>query len=93
MPSDPFAVLELVHDEESFLRFLNALAEDRADEAAKDRQNPSSPYGPGANGWENVTIESFLSAAVRWAREGNQSHSGNTWRRCAEILYAGKIYE
>ncbi len=45
-------LLDAVADEDSFIRFLSALAEDRADEVKKESQNPSSPHGPGANGWE-----------------------------------------
>lgn len=59
---------------------------------------PSSPWGPGANGWENGSIETFLHAAAAW---GNQTRHGlvdydppaNPWQRCAEILLMGKHYE
>jgi hypothetical protein len=89
-----------VCDEESFLRFLLALSSDREDSVAKEAIKPSSPYGPDANGWENTTIESFLFASVRWAQDSvnglplaDYVPSSNPWRRCAEILHAGKIYE
>lgn len=93
-------LLESVSDEESFLDFLFALAADREDSTAKEAVQPSSPYGPDANGWENTTIDRFLFAAVQWARAsakglpltGYQPPS-NLWRRCAEILYLGKSYE
>jgi hypothetical protein len=39
-----------VVDEESFIRFLSALARDRAEEVSEERLHPSSPYGAGANG-------------------------------------------
>ena len=89
---------DAVVDEESFVRFLSALAEDRADEVAKEKRNPSSPYGPGANGWENGTIESFLERASAWAessRDGLEYYEKpkNPWKRCADIIYMGKIYE
>jgi hypothetical protein len=100
MPQEPFDLLESVCDEESFLRFLIALAADREDSTAKETVQPSSPYGPDANGWENTTIDRFLFAAVEWARASEKGlpladyePSSNPWRRCAEILYAGKIYE
>lgn len=89
---DPFDVLEAVHDEASFVAFLDALAADRKDEVRKEKANPSSPSGPGANGWENGTIEAFLEAAVAWAGS-YPIRSANPWRRCAEILYMGKTYE
>lgn len=55
-------VLDAVCDEESFVCFLEALAADHADEVEKENCNPSPPYNPGANGWENGTIEAFLEA-------------------------------
>jgi hypothetical protein len=100
MSRDPYELLESVCDEESFLRFLLALAADREDSVAKEEANPSSPFGPDANGWENTTIERFLFAAVDWARAStgglplaNYEPSSNPWRRCAEILAAGMSYE
>lgn len=93
-------LLESVCDEESFLRFLFALAADREDSTAKETVQPSSPYGPDANGWENTTIDTFLFAAVQWARASEKGlpipgyvPPSNPWRRCADILYAGKGYE
>jgi hypothetical protein len=93
-----FQVLELVHDEETFLVFLLALRDDREESIAQEAVAPSSPYGPDALGWENTTIERFLDTAVRWARDsvnGNPFYTrpDNPWRRCADILYAAKGYE
>ena len=89
--------LDAVHDEDSFVAFVSALAADRADEVNKEKASPSSPYGPGANGWENATIEAYLESAAAWAedwKESPQYHPpANPWKRCAEILYAGKGYE
>ena len=34
-----------------------------------EKQAPGSPCGPDADGWENVTIEAFLEAALRWAED------------------------
>jgi hypothetical protein len=100
MPREPFHLLNSVKDEQSFLEFLSALAADRQRSAASEAVRPSSPYGPEANDWENTTIDRFFLAAVEWAqasRHGlplaNYIPSSNPWRRCAEILYAGKIYE
>jgi len=87
-----------VNDEKSFIEFINALSADCADEVEKEKINPSPPFGPGANGWENGTIENFLEAAAAWA---SQSINGtelykkpeNPWTRCAQILSMGKYYE
>jgi hypothetical protein len=90
--------LESVSDPTSFLAFSRLLAEDRADEVRKEAANPSPPYGPGANGWENGTIEAFLIAALSWADSTDFGLSqglapDNPWKRFAVFLYCGKIYE
>ena len=92
------AALDAVTDSETFLVFVRALIADREDEVRKEKICPSSPYGAGANGWENGTIETFLNRAADWAectdfgvRKGISAE--NPWRRFAEFLYLGKIYE
>ena len=98
MPTDPHDLLESVNDEHSFLAFAKALHADRADEDAKERDAPSNAYGPGANGWENGTIEQFLGDAIAWAESTNVGlkqglTEDNPWKRFAVFLYCGKIYE
>jgi hypothetical protein len=64
----------------------------------QEKLRPSSPYGPGANGWKHGTIEGYLDAAHEW---GVSSVDGlphyvapaNPWTRVADILLAGKSYE
>jgi|SRR6185437_867103 len=92
--------LEKVVDEQTFIEFVYALAADRADKVEKERKSPSSPYGPGHNGWENGSIEDFLYASARWPTASvnglplvPKPKEMNPWRRCADILAAGKIYE
>jgi hypothetical protein len=92
------ALLDAVSDEDSFIRFLEALGADRADEVEREKETPSSPYGPGANGWENRSIEAFLESASSWAEASKYGlklykKPENPWKRCADILYMGKIYE
>lgn len=90
----PFALLERVQDEASFIAFVDALADDFARELELEAASPSSPYGPGAMGWENSRIDLMLDAAARYAEATrNRPETGTVWRRCAEILYMGKIYE
>lgn len=96
--SDLYDLVETVDDEPSFLVFLAALAADRADEVAKETVTPSSPWGPGANGWENGTIETFLERAHAWGSVSAAdlefySVPANPWKRFADILFAGKFYE
>lgn len=91
-------LLEKVADQRSFLAFIGALSCDFAAGLEAEAIRPSSPYGPNASGWENVTVHGFLEAAQAWgadtlARGEPDSSEINPWRRCAEILYAGKFYE
>lgn len=90
--------LDSVTDAASFLAFVRLLVADRIDDVQKDADRPSQPFGPGANGWENGTIEDFLGAAVSWAEATNIGLSqglapDNPWKRFAVFLYSGKIYE
>ena len=89
---------DAVCDEESFVAFVSALMTDRADAVAKERAERSSPCGSDASDWANTTIEAFLEAACAWAdasKNGLQFYEKpqNPWKRCADILYCGKIYE
>jgi hypothetical protein len=98
MPSALQSKLDAVCDEETFIAFVTALAADREEEVAKEKETPSSPYGPGANGWGNGSIEAFLDAAAAWAtasKNGLESYRkpDNPWKRCANIIHMGKIYE
>jgi hypothetical protein len=75
--------LEAVEDETTFIAFVEALAQDRLNSAAA---------------WQNDTIDGFLECAHAWAvasKSGTEFYAkpGNPWRRCADILYMGKIYE
>lgn len=90
--------LEQVSDKQSFLTFIKALIKDRREEIAKERNNPSSQYGPGANGWENKTIETFLEACVACMEDDKSENTSdknleNLWKTFATFLYSGKSYE
>lgn len=94
-------MLEEVRDRASFLDFVRALETDRRAEVVLEQAAPSSPYGPGAKGWENGTIEDFLESAVAWAddiqRTGDERADwfpeAPSWAAFARFLYLGKIYE
>lgn len=90
-------LLDRVTDQATFLAYVRALIEDREDEVKKERERSSSPYGSGANGWQNGTIEAFLDAALRWAEDSLESEEGlpqqPSWKAFADFLYCGKIYE
>ena len=76
-------LLDAVTDEATFIAFVDALRSDlRTDEGS----------------WVNGSIEEFLEAALAWGGTTNMGASqglANTspWRRCAEFLYCGKMYE
>jgi hypothetical protein len=98
MPADLHELLDCVNDESTFLAFASALRLDRMDEEAREAESAPNPYGPGANGWENGTIEQFLDGAIAWAEDTNIGLTqgldpDNPWRRFANFLYCGKIYE
>jgi hypothetical protein len=86
--------LDKVDDRESFVDFVKALAEDRREKAANEK---AYPYGGQPDGWENSTIEAYLSAAVAWAEDSSGQPAGlsreASWRGFATFLYCGKIYE
>jgi len=98
MSIDLDELLERVNDEQSFIGFIEALGSDFASERILEETTPSSPYGPGALGWENGSIDTFLDAAAAWATASTRSFPpstpvSNVWQRCASILLAGKFYE
>jgi hypothetical protein len=81
-PLDPKAVT----DRDSFLAFVRALAEDRRMSVAAERASPISPYGADAGGWENVTIETFLEAALAWAEDSRRFPVEPSWQAFATFL-------
>jgi hypothetical protein len=88
--------LKNVNDYHSFLLFVQALIDDREDEVEKEKAHPSEPYGPGANGWENWTIEYYLDAALRCEIDNAALGRGMkepSWQAFAQFLYDGKHYE
>ena len=74
---------------------MTALADDFARERALETQNSSSPYGPGAIGWQNNRVDTVLECAAAWATSTRNrgASDSNPWHRAAEILDMGKIYE
>ena len=98
MSKDLYTLADEVETEEDFLNFIDMLLADKEEEEKIEKETPSSPWGPGVNGWENGDIVSFLGAVVSW---GETSINGlelyqkpsNPWKRAAQILHAGKFYE
>jgi hypothetical protein len=86
-------LLEKVNSKQTFLNFVNALQNDWADEVEKEKIKKSSPFGPGANGWQNGTIEMFLDAMHAFGQDSPLISDKPDWKSFALILYAGKFYE
>ncbi|MGY3451338.1 DUF7660 family protein [Bradyrhizobium sp. USDA 4353] len=89
---------EAVTDANSFLAFVHALVADRVSAVESEKVQPSSPWGPDAGGWENTRIETYLEAAAAWAASTDFGiaqgiAADNLWRRFAQFLFIGKIYE
>lgn len=97
--SDRLVELEdSVCDERTFLAFLDALAQERLADEKAEIENPSNPYGPSQAGWECSTIGTYLEAASAWAESSIDGlpmmpKEANPWKRVAQILHAGKVYE
>jgi hypothetical protein len=86
--------LNLVNDRESFFAFIETLIDDRIDAAGQELEKSGNPYAGPANDWQNTTIESFLEAALAWARAmPGQLDEAPSWQSFADFLHAGKIYE
>ena len=87
-------MLDKVDSKQSFLEFVSALSADWFKEEELEKHSPSNPYGPGALGWENGSIGSFLDAMQAWASDSEDKVSEKPdWNTFARILLAGKFYE
>ena len=94
MESSLYELRNAVKDKESFIRFVEALADERGRAAEVERANPDAQYG-GTLGWENGTISSFLRASMVYldSRPFHGPEAEPSWKMFAEFLYFGKIYE
>jgi hypothetical protein len=88
---DLYTLLEKVNSKETFFEFVDALKNDKEDEDEKEKINPSSPYSPGVNGWENGSIASFLDAIHEFGHDNEEIQLD--WKSFALLLYSGKFYE
>ena len=88
-----------VDSKESFLLFVQALAEDAKRAAAEPELTADGKINLSPGGWENGKVESFLEAMSAWASD-NSSFTGQpmvsgqaSWSAFAQMLHAGKFYE
>ncbi|GAA0180862.1 hypothetical protein SH2C18_34820 [Clostridium sediminicola] len=80
-----FELVDEVEDENTFIGFIEVLMKDRIKNKVIDE-------------WQNDTIEGFLDSACTWAKCSKNGlkfykKPNNPWKRCAQIIYMGKIYE
>jgi hypothetical protein len=94
-----YEMAEKVDSKESFLRFVQALAEDAAAADAEPQRTADEELNLSPRGWENGSVEAFLGAMATWG-EATSGITGEpmvseqaTWRAFAEILHSGKLYE
>jgi hypothetical protein len=84
-------LLEKVNSRQSFLNFVAALRDDKIDEEQKEKIKKSSPYGPGANGWENGTIEMFLDAVHSFGQDSSHVTEHPDWKTFCIAFIRWKI--
>ena len=91
---DISSLISKVNSKETFLEFVQAMAADWEEERRLGKAAPSNPYGPGAKGWENISIGAFLKAMHAWATDADEKvPSDPNWKTFAQLLLAGKSYE
>lgn len=89
---------ELIHrvvDRDSFLAFLQALAEERASAEEEELGEPVRHPLDGARGWKNGDISGFLFGCLSYfdPKPFHEPAESASWRTLAEVLYCGKIVE
>jgi hypothetical protein len=63
------AMAEAVQTEADFLEFARTLLE--------DWNSYKSSVSPRSDGWENTTIEGFLSGMIRWSQDADHTRQYN----------------
>lgn len=88
-------LLEQVTDKQTFIKFVQALADEREKAQEIENNHPNVYIIDGALGWKNADISSFLYAAIECftAQPVTYSDRDLSWKMFAEFLYFGKIYE
>ncbi|HEY3789179.1 MAG TPA: hypothetical protein VGL71_10005 [Urbifossiella sp.] len=93
--ASPEQLLDRVTDRDSFIAFVEALADERAAAAEIERANPRVYVVDGAHNWKNGEIDGFLYAALEYfePKPFFQPETEPSWRMFAEFLWHGKIIE
>ncbi len=93
--ASPAELLARVVDRASFIEFVTALAEERAEAERMEKDEPVRYQAGGAHDWQNGTISAFLYSGLAYFSSSPLRKPEDTpsWKMLAEILYFGKIYE
>lgn len=93
--ASPEELLDSVVDRDSFITFVQALAEEREEAEQMERDEPVRYQMGGAHDWQNGCISSFLYAALQYfePKPFHMPDAAPSWRMFAQLLYFGKIYE
>jgi len=93
--ASPEELLERVTDRDTFIAFVEALADERAAAAEIEQAEPQAYMLDGAHNWKNGDINGFLYAALQYfePKPYHQPESEPSWRMFAEFLWCGKIIE
>ena len=95
MQMSPIELLDKVADQDSFIAFVRALAEERETAEQLERDEPVRFQLGGACGWQNGSISSFLYGGLAYfdPKPFHEPESNPSWKMMAEFLYYGKIWE
>ena len=87
--------LDHVRDRDTFIAFVQALANERESAAEIERAEPDRYCIDGAYGWKNADIASYLYACLDYFEEKpfHKPDVEPNWRMFAEFLWCGKIIE
>lgn len=91
----PEDLLDRVVDRDSFIAFVQALADEREIAEKLERADPVGYSIDGARNWKNADIASYLYASLAYFNERpfKPAETTPSWRMFADFLYVGKIYE
>lgn len=91
----PEDLLDKVVDRETFIEFVQALADERERARAIEKADPQRYLIDGALNWKNADIASYLYAALDYfnTKPFHKAEQNPSWRMFADFLYFGKIIE
>lgn len=90
-----FELHEAVHDRDSFIAFVEALAKEREDGHKLEQTGAEQYKWIGAYEWQNVEIHSFLNGCLDYFENKpfHKPESEPSWKMFADFLWFGKIIE